>query len=311
MIEKNSVLILGAGASAPYGFPTGAGLKKIICDHFEDMWVKFIYDKVPSFTFEYLEGEKRLANAFVNDFKNFDHDSIDLFLDIFRDYTDIGKKAIYLNILNAETESTKKELINDWYTSLFRLMIGTPDDYFKLSKNNITIITFNYDRSLEQYLYNTFLNFTKSLTEKEKIEELKTLKIYHVYGKLAELPWENNENALHYGNPISMKQLIERKDNIKTIFERKEIAKTVDPIVDSIQNAKNIYFLGFGFARENVEILKMEKFKSVAQNIYVSDFENRSVRLETQLRGLKIWKEGLTTIVKNSGCKRVIEDYLF
>ena len=79
-------------------------------------------------------------------------------------------------------------------------MIGTPDDYFKLSKSNLTIITFNYDRSLEHYLYNTFLNFTKSLTEKEKIEELKKLKIYHVYGKLADLPWESNNNPLGMDN---------------------------------------------------------------------------------------------------------------
>ena len=108
-----------------------------------------------------------------------------------------------------------------------------------------------------------------------------------------------------------MDKLVERKDNIETIFERREIAKMVDPIVDSIQEAKKIFFLGFGFARENVEFLKMEELKSIPQNIYVSDFENRSVRLETQLRGLKIWKEGLTTIVKGGDCKRVIEDHLY
>jgi hypothetical protein len=31
MITQQTVFILGAGASAPYGYPTGAGLKRLIC----------------------------------------------------------------------------------------------------------------------------------------------------------------------------------------------------------------------------------------------------------------------------------------
>ena len=57
--------------------------------------------------------------------------------------------------------------VQDWYTQLFRLMIGTSDNYFKLSDNNLSIITFNYDRSLEYYFYNIFMDFTKSIELKE------------------------------------------------------------------------------------------------------------------------------------------------
>ena len=31
MIETKTVFVLGAGANAPYGYPTGAGLRKEIC----------------------------------------------------------------------------------------------------------------------------------------------------------------------------------------------------------------------------------------------------------------------------------------
>lgn len=312
MINENCVLILGAGASAPYGFPTGVGLKRLICSNFQTLWEKFVFDRTkPPFTDIYLEEQKKIARQFVSDFKNFDHDSIDLFLDIFKEHSDIGKKAIYLTILDAERNNKMKGKVQEWYTELFKLMIGSSDNYFKLSENNISIVTFNYDRSLEYYFYNIFMNFTKSIEVKEKIEELRKIKIFHVYGKLADLPWESENNHLDYGGNLWMDQLITRKNNIKTIFERRENIEALDPIVKSIQLADKIYYMGFGFARENVEIISLDRHIRPDQLVYVSDYDNRHIRLETQMRGLGIWQENRTTIVIGGDCKRVIEDYLF
>jgi len=311
MINKNCVLILGAGASAPYGFPTGAELKNLICNNFETMWEEFVLEKNQTIiSGGYIEEQKMIANKFVNDFKKFEHDSIDLFLDIFKRHSEIGKKAIYLNILGAEAKNKNGSEVKDWYTQLFRLMIGTSDNYFNLSKNNLTIITFNYDRSLENYFYEIFMNFTDSLNESEKVQELKNIKIYHVYGKLADLPWESEDKPLGYGQNIWMPQLNERKDNIKTIFERKENSETLKKIRESILLADKIYFLGFGFAKENVDILLLNDLMT-NQLLYISDFEGRHIRIETQMKGLGIWIENGTTIVRGGDCKRVIEDYLF
>lgn len=312
MIKEKCVLILGAGASAPYGFPTGKGLKSMICNNFERMWEKFVWHKSSTpFTDDYLTEQKEIAKNFVIDFKKFDHDSIDLFLDIFKEHSDIGKKAIYLTILQAEALNNKRVKVQGWYTELFRLMIGKSDNYFKLSENNITIVTFNYDRSLENYFYNSFMDFANSIGPKEKIEELKKIKIYHVYGKLADLPWESDKNPLDYGNDVSMIQLNECKDNIKTIHERKENIKTLESIVSSIQLAAKLYYLGFGFAGENAEIISLNNKIRPDQLVYVSDFDNRHVRIEMQMRGLGVWQENRTTIVVEGDCKRVIEDYLF
>jgi len=312
MIKENCVLILGAGASVPYGFPTGAGLKQIICNNFETMWEKFIWEKFQTpITDDYIQEQKQLAKNFVNDFKKFDHDSIDLFLDIFKEYSDIGKIAIYLSILNAEINNKMKGKVHDWYTELFKRMIGTPENYFKLSDNNVTIITFNYDRSLEYYFYNIFNDLTKSITLSEKIEELKKIKIFHVYGKLSDLSWENEKSGLEYGGNLWLNQLGSRKDNIKTIFERRENAGVINIIILSIQSARKIYFLGFGFAQENVEMLSLKRNIKPGTILYVSDFEDRHVRTETQMRGLGIWHDNYTNIVKGGDCKRVIEDYLF
>ena len=312
MIKENCVLILGAGASAPYNFPTAAALKRIICNSFDNVWESFVWDKTQTpFTQDYVEEQKNIAKKFTNDFRKFEHDSIDLFLDIFKEYADIGKKAIFLTILDSEKKSMMKGRIQDWYTELFRRMIGTSGNYFKLSENNLTIITFNYDRSIENYLYNIFMDFSNSLNIIEKIEELNKIKIYHVYGKLADLPWQGDDNPLDYGQKINMAQLNRGKDNIKTIFERKENAETINTIINSIQSAKKIYFLGFGFAQENVEMLSLKRNIKPGTILYVSDFEDRHVRTETQMRGLGIWHDKKTTIVEKGDCKRVIEDYLF
>ena len=312
MIRDNCVLILGAGASAPYGFPTGASLKQLICNNFEARWEKFVWEKFQtSITEGYIQEQKQIAANFTNDFKKFDHESIDLFLDIYKEYADIGKIAIYLTILDIEVKNLKSSTVFDWYTQLFRLMIGSSDNYFKLSDNKLTIITFNYDRSLENYLYTTFMGFTKSITNEEKIDELKKIKIHHVYGKLADLPWQSDCRPLDYGREIWLDQLYERKDNIKTIYERTANMENFEPVMSSIEIADKIYFLGFGFAKENVEILSLSRLLISNQLVYVSDFDKRHVRIETQMRGLGIWQEHRTTIVHGGDCKRVVEDYLY
>jgi len=104
-------------------------------------------------------------------------------------------------------------------------------------------------------------------------------------------------------------QLDQKKDNVKTIYERS--SEDLEKPIDSINYADKIYFLGFGFAEENVRILKLNGNRRPDQIVYVSDFNDRSERIETQMRVLGIWREGLTEICKNSDCNRVVEDYLY
>jgi len=181
-------------------------LKKKICNNFESQWEKFVFDRSQiSFNQEYLDSGKRKAVKFVDAFEKFEHDSIDLFLTIHREHSEIGKKAIYLNILESEIESKDRERVKDWYTTLFGQMISGithPDKIEQFNDNNITIITFNYDRSLENYLYDAFMNYNNSKAEADKISILKKLEIHHVYGKLADLPWENDKESLKFGQDI-------------------------------------------------------------------------------------------------------------
>lgn len=314
MIKNNVILILGAGASKPYGFPTGKELKNEICEFFVLRWKNCLlnksYEGVDNLR---IDKQERLAKEFVQAFKKFKHDSIDLFLALNPDYIEIGKTAIYLTILEHENQNKNILAFDDWYTTLFGLMlegIKTPEEYQKLTDNHIAIISFNYDRSLESFLYEAFINSTKSIKNEEKIKILRKLKIYHIYGKLGELPWENDEGkGIEYGHNIWTHIIDRNKKNIKTIYERGK-EDTLDPkIMEEIKQARKIFFLGFGFAQENVDMLKLPIVLRDNYSIYTSDFENREKKLDNKMRTVGAFKLG-TTFINEGDCKRPIEDCL-
>ena len=75
MISRPTVLVLGAGASAPYGFPTARELKQLICG-------AFVKDSVATRTLH--EGSEIPMNLFI-EFRDAFHrsgqSSVDAFLE--------------------------------------------------------------------------------------------------------------------------------------------------------------------------------------------------------------------------------------
>jgi len=249
----------------------------------------------------------------VSGFKNFKHDSIDLFLALNPKYINIGKTAIYLTILEHENKNKNILTFNDWYKTLFGLMlegINPLDEYQKFADNHIVIISFNYDRSLEFFLYEAFINSISSISKEEKIKILRKLKIYHVYGELGELPWENDEGrGIEYGNDIWTHIIDRNKKNIKTIYER-EKDDALDPkIVEEISRSRRIFFLGFGFAQENVDMLELPAILRDNYSIFTSDFENREKKIGNKMQSVGVYKSG-RTIINQGDCRKLIEDYL-
>ncbi len=146
------------------------------------------------------------ATMFIEAYKKFIPDSVDLFLALNLEFTEIGKTAIYLSIPEYENKDKDINKIINWYNILFTVMvegISSPNEYKKFSENEIIFITFNYDRSLEHFLFTNFLDISKQISESDKIEAIKKIKIFHVYGKLADLFWQNAENkVLNYGSEV-------------------------------------------------------------------------------------------------------------
>lgn len=298
MITEETVLIIGAGGSVPYGYPTGAGLRRDICTNFPDYYVG-LYTSTPKVRHE-LETEKyREAETFCKIFKNSSIESIDRFLSINHEkYGEIGKKAIVLSLLKAELESKFREDVEsktynqDWYSLLYNKMISTftdPESYQRFSENKVSVITFNYDRSLEYFLYDSLCNSYSHIQQEKIAEQLDKIKFVHVYGCLANPPWSK---GLKYQRP-ECKEVLNQEiinnlyPNIRTIHQRTNDDELKD-LLEIIKESKNIYFLGFGFADENLQILDLENTINENQRIYATSLgleANQEEEIQQKLIG--------------------------
>ena len=273
MITIPTVFILGAGSSCSYNYPTGIILRNILCNRSHEIEnnsnFKFSFQKIfeevvpPSndFNFELCQ---RYIDSFSKKFDKSGNNSIDLFLSVNQHDPNIilsGKLAIVLTMLKCEGFSKKKfnshRIINeDWYNYLYNEMTNiftNPKDYERLSENKISFITFNYDRSLEYYLYRCIYNNFSTSSQNYNLFD-----IIHVYGKIEKL---NEDDLLEdYGsfdNYKKFEKILELTKKIYTIHDTNRTnERDIKKAKELIKNAQKIYFLGFNYHNtENLEIL--------------------------------------------------------
>ena len=262
MIEQNTVFILGAGSAVPYNFPTGDGLKTIICENFINDYVGLpIPEGIPNESDRIKGLRKEIAEKFTSVLKKATGLSIDQFLQINKSHLSEGKIAILFYMMRAERNSIFRKGNEDWYTYLFKKMMTkclkeSSPEYF--AKNQVSFITFNYDRSLEYFLADSFVNnFSDLRREVKLLDFVNQIPIHHVYGSLGKLPWQNKsskEDVLDYGSSDEHYLLKDSTQKcIKLIDERDEANKKI--IQETISKAERIYFLGFRYLQENLEAL--------------------------------------------------------
>lgn len=247
MITTNTLLIVGAGASVPYGYPTGVQLRNELCNpaNLKDL-AEFV--------------DKSLIEKFCEEFSSAQRYSIDSFLSHRADeyilldnenqsrftFGKLGKLAIASQLLKRENPFNLENPIdsNDhWLMYLWSCL--TPNDLPKseFKNNNIKIITFNYDRVIEQYFQTVLMKYY-GVGLDEAIELRKQIEIIHVYGVL-----QNLEDR-PYGKIDAFSKAAEY---IKVIPEaRKEDDKEFARAKEIISWAKKICFIGFGFDDLNV-----------------------------------------------------------
>ena len=250
MIETKTVLVLGAGASYPYGLPLGSGLKRTIR--------KFLSGGcTPAAT----EAIRRVYNeADVRDFcvtfEESGQESIDNFLARRTEFMDLGKLVIAAIIKDAEDRwklfDRNTEDDDHWYEYLWnRLSGGSWED---LRNNQLSIITFNYDRSLETYLGIAMQN-TYGKADVECAEMLKnTIPIVHVYGTVTGTygASRGNNNKSDFLTPDALK---ESATSLTVIPEGRDDSPELHQARQMLSDADRIAFLGFGFDEINMKRL--------------------------------------------------------
>ncbi len=146
------------------------------------------------------------------------------------------------------------ELKDNWYFYLYNRMLDgclTADSCERFGDSKVMFITFNYDRSLEHYLFKSLKNTFRMAPEAAIVEQLKRISIHHVYGQIDYLPWQNGQKS--YGSNYSYEEILGIVPNIKTMFEM--TASDKEELKNAIGSARRIYFLGFGYDESNMRVI--------------------------------------------------------
>lgn len=259
MIETPTVFVLGAGASIPYGYPSGEKLREEICHELED----------PSHSYgRMLQRQGYSPNEileFRNNFFYSGKSSIDAYLEHNKEFIDIGKLVIArsliphedLDYLFQKVEGRFQKRSNDKWYDYFYNRFDTSFDEF--DTNEFSVITFNYDRSFEQFLF-TALKYSYNKSDKECSDLLKKIPIVHVHGKLDDLDWQNPNGRPYDANVESDELLKKSADGIKIIHENIDNSKSFKEAQKLLERSHKIQFLGFGYNKTNLERLKILNF---------------------------------------------------
>src|SRR3989338_8724776 len=209
------LIVLGAGSSVDFGFPSGIGLIKRIYRKWKEPDGELID------IFETLLGQhgKPKSSTPENKLKGFADQlfysgaiSIDDFLSQSTDslLKDIGRISIFNEIIESEKvsipcdagycetkegETTEKRGVSglfkweqNWLREFFgktlRPFKGVSDLKKHLQTNTLEFIIFNYDRCVEYYLYQAVKNYYSLANDEEVYEILKLINFTHIYGEI-------------------------------------------------------------------------------------------------------------------------------
>jgi hypothetical protein len=156
MIRRRTVLVLGAGASAPYGFPLGTALTDgITSELMRDGHSQFRDD---------LEGagfDLASLRAFGKALGQSGRYSIDDFLQWKPEFRSLAKHAIARMLIPCERDD-RLEFGADarlwlpqgqpdtrWHRYFFNQLLTSRRGRCEIGDNRLTVLTFNFDRSFE------------------------------------------------------------------------------------------------------------------------------------------------------------------
>ena len=177
------------------------------------------------------------------------------YLEDFPDYIAAGKYCI-AKVLKGHEIHRNLFPPNAGSPSWYEYLINTIDlgskSYFD---KNLTVLTFNYDRSLEHYLWNVIESlFRDDHRVMDNIWDARP-EIIHLHGQLG--PYAHlSDNATPYVNATSMDDLEYAQQDIHIISEMDPHDGVFDRAEEILENAERIYFLGFGFEERNVRRLR-------------------------------------------------------
>jgi hypothetical protein len=255
MDDKAIVIIIGAGGSVPFGFPTGEELKWAIIDLLrrnegeQDPTIRLspLYRRLIEEGFEPEE-----IRHLINRLKTAGWSSVDEFLAQHKELQLVGKAAMAGVLLPCENRDQlfdpmdkKGNRINNWYQLLFKAIYSPFED---ITRKKVNIFTYNYDSSLETYLKETMKSsYAHPQQEIEKV--LKHIPIVHLHGEFASHEYASEST------PVSLRGCSEK---IKIVTDNLDDSPQFQQAADAMWKAEEIYFIGFGYDEKNLARLPIK-----------------------------------------------------
>ena len=282
--HKFITFVLGAGASFEARMPTGHDLKTKITSSLSFKTDEFrrlaggddqLRDAI------YSLGQRPNADGSVNDYYKAAQricagmsqaPSIDNFIDSHRSnarIAEVGKLAIASSILKAERQSTLfinptniynkldfSRIADTWFNSFFQLIcLNSQEEDLPGRLSRVRVVTFNYDRTLEHYLFNSIQSYYGSSPERAA-EILSHLTVLHPYGQVGNLPWQNCGVEVPFGGDMHSSELIQISKGLRPFTEgTSEQESQIEHIRQSIFEADILTFLGFAYHELNIQLL--------------------------------------------------------
>jgi hypothetical protein len=250
------MLVLGAGASVPYGFPTGKALVERIVSGTNassgSLRVCLRNAGAEDATIDKLRDELDRTNF----------DSIDVFLEHHQQYRDVGKLAIAAVLIPCEREEyLSKPVFPDqhWYRLLFQQLAA----WGSFNNTKLSIISLNYDRSLQQFLFNALIQDLEMPPDQAAAAVL-NLDFVYLHGHLGDLPWRpgarSDDRFIRAYDPTL------DPDHVKTAAAGIKIVSEMDwsrntdlrmRVESLVAEADVVGFLGFGYHEPVIQRLNV------------------------------------------------------
>lgn len=338
-MPRNTVYVVGAGASYELDLPVGNKLKEHIA---KILYMSFEYGSFKEGNYDLYQTIRRHTgnnnseiNEYLKECRHISNNmplaiSIDNFIDSERGNDKLalcGKMAIVEAILEAERKSkiffaryqgTEKinfpKLENTWYLPFFRTLTeNCRADDLQDRFRTITLVIFNYDRCIEHFLIHALMSYYR-LQESQAAEIVGSLKIIHPYGTVGSLPWQDQASStrMEYGGEIQAQQLIEYAQRIRTFTEGAH-SEHMDQLRHSMMHAERLVFLGFAFHRLNMELLMgatEDKYENpFSIDCFATAFETSKNDQESISASIKYLYQGEIKInIENTTCAMLFRD---
>ena len=174
-------------------------------------------------------------------------------------------------LLPRDPQIRGEELQESWYRPFAQILFSQvrwPD--LSNALRNVRFVIFNYDRCFEHFLFHAIQD-QYNVDPKLAAEVLGNTTFVHPYGTLGPLPWQFHidDPKLGLGDLKNAPSIFSVGSNLKTFTESLD-SHTVDTVKTHVGMAATLIFLGFGFLKQNIELIR--PYERSATQIYATAY---------------------------------------